>query len=61
MSETVIASNGRAIPIGDLAQIIGYDGDNPITFTLVYQAVTYVQTLTYDGANVINISQWVAQ
>jgi hypothetical protein len=49
------------LPLNDLEQAFGYSGDNVTTITVVYQGVTYVQTLTYSGLNVTNISQFVPQ
>lgn len=68
MSDTVTPaslSDGREIvklPLDSLAMAISYTGLDATAFTVVYQSITYIQTLTYDGdGNVINISQWIPQ
>lgn len=61
MSETVTASNGAALPLSSLAQTLTYDGDLVATVTVSYQGVTYIQTMTNDGTNITNVSNWVAQ
>ncbi len=61
MSETVVATNGAALPLASLPQTFAYVGDNLSTITVVYQGVTYVQTLTYSGDNLATSSGWVAQ
>jgi len=49
------------LPVDDLDQVFAYDAGNVSTITVVYQGVTYVQTFTYAGSNVIEISQWTPQ
>ena len=63
MSETVTAfESGVQIPIGDLEQTFTYNATPSVTsISVVYRTFTYVQTFTYSGPNVINISQWVKQ
>lgn len=62
MSETVQATNGQAIPVNDLAQEFTRDADGNVeSITVVYQAITYVQTFTYTDGAVTDISQWTAQ
>lgn len=53
--------NSVALPLDSLEQVFGYTGDNLTTVTVEYQGVTYVQTLTYTGANVTSVSQFVPQ
>ncbi len=57
---TFIATDGVGVPVRDLAAAITYDGTFVSTITVVYNDVTYVQTLTNDGSNITEISQWVA-
>lgn len=61
MSETVIASDGTLLPLDSLPTAIGYSGGLPVTFTVVYRGNTYIQTFTYTGTDVTNISRWVKQ
>lgn len=61
MSETVTATDGTALPLDSLETTIGYSGGNATTFTVNYRGNTYIQTLTYSGTDVINVSQWVKQ
>jgi hypothetical protein len=61
MSGTVLASNGVALPIDNLAQTITYSGNLVATITVVYNGITYVKTYTNNGTNITAISQWVAQ
>lgn len=49
------------LPVNDLDQVFTYSGGNVETITVVYMGVTYVQTFTYAGSNVIEISQWTPQ
>ena len=49
------------LPLCSLAQTFGFTGANLTTITAVYAGVTYIQTLTYSGANVTGISQFVPQ
>jgi hypothetical protein len=61
MSSTVQANDGTMLPVDSLPVVIGYAGQLPTTFTWTYQGNTYVQTLTYSGNNVINISGYEVQ
>lgn len=57
---TMLASDGVSVPTGQLSPTFGYDGSsNLITITYTYLTHTYVQTLTYTGSNVTNISTLV--
>lgn len=49
------------LPLDSLEQDFGYTGSNLAAITVVYQGVTYVQTFTYSGDNVVNVSQFVPQ
>ncbi len=58
----MLASDGVVVPTGQLSPTFGYDGSSPpnlITITYTYLTHTYVQTLTYSGSNVTNISTLV--
>ncbi len=58
----VLASDNVNLPITSLAKTLTYNGDNNVTSsTVVYNGSTYVQTLTYTGANLTSISGWVKQ
>lgn len=67
MSETVGASDGTQLPLGSLPQAMAYSGSLLQTVTVVYASrrtgitTTYVQTFTYSGTNVTNISEFIAQ
>ena len=65
MSITVKASDGRDLPTCSLAMTFGYSGSNLVTATVDYPyqgvAQLYVQTFTYAGTDIINVSEWVAQ
>lgn len=66
MSETVQASDGTMLPINDLPQTITYSGSLITSIAVTYpnnQGVTktYVQTFTYTGTNVTEISQFEPQ
>lgn len=68
MSETVTASDGTPLPLDSLAQEFTYTGALIATISVEYPSVqapyaltTYVQTFTYDGTNVTDISGWIAQ
>ena len=61
MSETVQASNGTQLPISSCTQTIAYDGELVSTVTVVYQGVTYIQTMTNNGTFITGVSNWVAQ
>lgn len=50
-----------ALPINDLEQVLAYSGGNISTITVQYQGITYVQTFSYSGADVTDISQWTPQ
>ncbi len=58
---TVAASNNVLLPIDSLAQVLGYTAGVLTTITVVYDSITYIQTLTYTTGNLTNISKWVAQ
>lgn len=55
--------NGQAwdLPLDSLQQSIGWSGGFVSTITVVYQGVTFIQTFTNDGTNIIAISQWIPQ
>lgn len=61
------ASDGQQLPISDLAVALDYDGSGNVTsLTVDYHNIagtptTYVQTLTWTGNNLTNISQWEPQ
>jgi hypothetical protein len=60
--EVVTASDGTVLPIGDLAQVLGYDGSNNLTtVTVVFNTKTYIQTLTYTSGNLTGVSKFVVQ
>lgn len=66
MSEVVNVLNGAgimvALPVPNLNQEFEYDGSgNLITITVVYQTETYIQTLTWEGGNMTNITPFVVQ
>lgn len=67
MSETVatqatVDHPSTQLPVNDLAVLMGYGGTYVVTLTVVYQGVTYIQTITRDGSgNATAISQWVPQ
>lgn len=67
MSETVTTQRTSTypsiqLPVNDLAVTMGYTGTYVTSLTVVYQAITYVQTITRDGnGNATAISQWVPQ
>lgn len=67
MSETVTTQKTDThpsiqLPVNDLAVTLGYTGSFVTTLTVVYQGITYVQTITRDGGgNATAISQWVPQ
>lgn len=58
---TVAASNNVLLPIDSLAQVLGYTSGVLTTITVVYDSVTYIQTLTYTSGSLTGISKWVAQ
>lgn len=53
--------DGVALPIDDLELAFEYDGAFVSSITVVYNENTYVQTITNDGTNITNISQWTLQ
>lgn len=57
---TVLATNGVALPIDNLAKVFAYSGAFLSTITVVYNGITYVQTYTNNGAQLTSESQWVA-
>lgn len=68
MSETVQtqAANGHPsiqLPINDLATQLTLNGNGDvIALTVIYQTITYIQTITRNGnGDATNISQWVSQ
>lgn len=62
MTQTVKASGGADLPIEALAKTFTYDGSGNVeTISVEYQGTEYVQTFTYTGSSVTNISQWVPQ
>lgn len=60
-AETILSSNGVGLPINNLAVAITYDGSFVSTLTVVYNAITYVQTFLNDGTDITHISQWEPQ
>lgn len=56
MSETMIANDGKQVPVSDLAAQFVYSGAFVSTITYLYQGKTYVQTFLNDGTNIIYIS-----
>jgi hypothetical protein len=62
MSDTVTTvPDGAQLPLASLAIAFAYSGDLVQTATVVYGGNTYVQTFTYNGSLVSNISGWVKQ
>lgn len=61
MSSTVATTKIPQLPVNDLPITLTYDGNLVSTMTVVYDGTTYVMTFTNDGANITNISRWVAQ
>lgn len=61
MSGTVQANDGAMLPIDSLPVAIAYNGDLVATMTVVFGPNTYVQTFSYTGDLVTNISRWVKQ
>jgi len=67
MSETVSANDGTQLPLDSLEMTFTYAGSNVQTITVTYPSrqtgveTDYVQTFTYNGSDVTNISQWIAQ
>lgn len=65
--QTTLANDGTALPLDMLDMTLGYTGSNVTTLTVNYPSsqsgipTDFVQTITYSGSNVTNISQWVAQ
>lgn len=66
MASTVQSAKGVgiatvALPVCSLPMSFGYSGANLDTATVIYNGVTYVQTFTYAGDDLINVSAWVPQ
>lgn len=61
MAETAKATDGANLPLESLETSFTYNGDLVTSISVVYDNVTYIQTLTYANDNVVNISQWEAQ
>jgi hypothetical protein len=61
MSDTVTASNGVQLPLGDLEQTFEYDGTFVFTISVNYRDVVYIQSFSNDGTNITDISPWIAQ
>lgn len=61
MAETAKATDGANLPLESLETAFTYNGDLVTSIIVNYQNVTYIQTFTYAGDNVVNISQWEAQ
>jgi hypothetical protein len=61
MSTTVQANDGTMLPLESLPVVFGYTGSNITTITVQYQGKTFIQTLSYAGSNVTNISGWEVQ
>jgi len=54
------ASDGTQLDLTG-AQVFSYTGDVLDYIELTQDGVTYRQTFTYDGTNLVGISAWVAQ
>jgi len=61
MAATELADDGTQIPVYSIAMAFAYVSGNLSTITIQYAGNTYVQTFTYSGADVTNISLWVKQ
>lgn len=65
MSETVIASDGTALPLDSLGTALTFSGGFISTITVQYNALStgvlshFVQTFTNNGTNITNISHFV--
>jgi len=57
----VLASDDVVVPVDSLPQTMGYTGDRLDYTEVTFDGVTYRQTLTYTGANLTGVSEWVAQ
>jgi len=57
----VTIPDGNFIDLDSLPQAFAYSGSNLSTITVAYQGNTYVQTFTWSGTTVTNISGWVKQ
>ncbi len=61
MSDYVTASNGVQLEIAALAKTYVWVGGFLSTQSVTYSGVTYVQTFTNNGTNILTSSMWVAQ
>jgi YD repeat-containing protein len=62
MSSVVTANDGKQFDLDNVEQTFGYDGNgNLTTITVEVAGNTYVQTFTYTGSNLTNISGWIKQ
>jgi hypothetical protein len=61
MSTFATATDNTQLDLDSLPVTLGYTGSNLTTLTIVYRENTYIQTLTYSGANVVTISNWIKQ
>lgn len=67
MSLTVTANDGTQLPTDSLEITFTYAGSNVQTMSVTYPSqltgieTVYVKTFTYNGNDVTNISQWIAQ
>jgi len=62
MSDTVSGFYNNQVyqlPIANLAVTLNYTGTNVTSFVVVYQNITFTQTLTYTGGLLTNISEWI--
>ena len=60
--QVAIANDGAELQLDSLAQTMAFNASNNIsTITVVFNNNTYVQTYTYTGALLTNISGWVKQ
>lgn len=58
---SIIADNGVALPVDNLAHTFTSSGGLIATDTVSYLGNTYVQTLTYTSGVIETISLWVKQ
>lgn len=57
----VRGTDGVFLPLDDLAHAFAYSNGLLVTDTVVFNNVTYVQTLTYTSGLLTGISPWVKQ
>lgn len=59
MSETVIASDGTALPLDSLGATLTYGAPNQIaTISVVYRGNTYTQSFTWTGSQLTSYTIW---